>query len=204
MIFENRFKKIPSAIVLVFAINITISCGGGLAHFEKLFQMQDQVEDSLSSWIRHFALYPESYRAISFSEFSPTISTIKGVPVPESEVYIIKHQHEILDIDSNLQVFSGYFLLNYQFDVTLIEINRSQSLGGAFPPRTEVWMEKFGRPLTASDSIAFLEKQQALYKKTTDMIKEAKESGKLKDIDDQEIINHLDELIRESESRKGN
>jgi hypothetical protein len=112
-----------------------------------------KVENGVSDWIQNHAKYPDSYKSISFSEFSESASKRHDTKIPGSEKYVIKHTHEILDRDSNLVTFSGYFILENDFDINIIEKERSNSIGGAFPPQTEVWINQFGRKLNTQDSL---------------------------------------------------
>jgi len=148
------------------------------------------AQKGVIEWIKKHALYPASYESISFSEFSQSHSSRSGEKIPGSENYLIKHTHKTLDKDSNLMTFSGYFILENDFDVNIIEVNRSNSFGGAFPPKTEIWMSQFGRALNADDSLELEKLNNEKLKELVKSMKEGLESGDLK-TDNPEVLENL-------------
>ena len=119
----------------------------------------EKCQKEVSAWIKDYALYPKSYESISFAAYSELVSEQEGVEIPESEIYVLKHVHKMLDKDSIMDTFTGYFILAHDYSVNIIETNRSKSTGRAFPPRVEVWMDQFGRPQTAEDCIDIEQKE---------------------------------------------
>ena len=177
-------------IYLILLLTIT-GCINVLSPEEKQ-QYQERytnAQTGISDWIKKRALYPDSYESISFSEFSESVSKRHGEKILGSEKYVIKHTHKILDKDSNLITFSGYFILENNFEVNIIEVERSNSIGGAFPPQTQVWSDQFGRPLNAQDSLELDHKQQEVMDK---FIKDTK--GNL-ETESQNDMNKLKDLI---------
>ena len=48
--------------------------------------------------------------------------------------------------------FSGYFLLDNDFRVSIIEVNGMHAIGVGTYPEWEAWTDLFGRTMTAEDS----------------------------------------------------
>jgi hypothetical protein len=151
---------------------------------------QAKTEEGVKSWIKKYALYPDSYKPLSFEEYTESYTSRSGEKVPGTENYIIKHTHQILDKDSNLATFSGYFFLDQDYSVNLIEVERSSALGGGFPPETRIWTSRFGRPLTVTDSVEFKEKALKKNKETLLWLKEALEHSEVY-TDDPEAVEDL-------------
>ncbi len=171
-----NLRKSTKRLLVYVSLLIIFSCGGQLTEEEKKeFEAANKnVEIEVSDWIKNHAQYPNSYKSVSYSEFSQSVAKRNDEKIPGSEKYVIKHSHNILDKDSNLVTFSGYFILENEFDVNIIELERSNLMGGAFPPQTEIWTEQFGRSLNTQDSLDFLMKKQRvkdkLYKEFIDKL----------------------------------
>lgn len=188
--------------LLIFFTLLTLFSCGFLMTEEKQKEFDEtykKAQTGVSDWIKKNAIYPDSYESISFSEFSQSHRSIKGEKIPESENYVIKHTHKAFNKDSNLVTFSGYFILENDFDVNIIEIERSNSVSGAFPPRTQVWTDQFGRPLNAQDSLEFNKKQQEAKDKLIKEVREGLEKGDF-EAENPEDINKLKNLIDTFES----
>ena len=187
-------KKLYTYIILL----TIISCWQELSQ-EKIefLTNQENAKNQVSNWIKNHAKYPESYEPISFSEFGEFTTMRKNKEVPNSKTFIIKHTHKILNIDSTLETFSGYFILNNDFQVNIIEVERSKSIGGAIPPLTKIWMDKFGIKLSAKDSIEQEKTRKEETNKIIQNLKEDLENGELEPIypfDKEQIKNLLDTI----------
>lgn len=144
---------------------------------QKSNEIKKEIEGSISSWIKKYALYPESYQSISFDEFSTSITQNKEGKIPNSEVYVIKHTHKILDKDSITKEFSGFFILNHALKITNIEVERSNSLGGGSNLDWNVWLSKFGKTLSREDSVEFKNYEKSQIKKLFKELKSGLENG---------------------------
>jgi len=190
-------------LLALLTLLTAVSCGHQVSEEDqKKFQATFRnITEGVSGWITKHALYPESYEPISFSEFSQSGSIRHGEKIPGSEKYVIRHEHKILDKDSNLVTFSGYFILENDFDVNIIEVERSNSIGGAFPPQTQVWMEQFGRPLHAQDSLELDQKQKVVMDKFVKEMKDGLNKGDL-ETENPEDLDKLKSLIDTLEKKK--
>jgi len=157
-------------------------------------------QESVTNWIKYNALYPESYKSVSFSEYSESISYRFGAPIQGTTNYFLRHVHEILDKDSVVKTFSGYFILEDNYSVNIIETQKSNSLGGAFPPRVNIWLEKFGRPRTEQDSIDLAQKEKETIGRIINDLKKAKEEGNLYPKD----AGAVDKIIKQLDTLKQN
>ncbi len=167
---------------------------------EDVPEYQDQINKAktgVSNWIQKFALYPDSYEPISFSEYAESYTSDDGKKVPNSDNYIIKHSHRIRNKDSNMVIYTGYFLMEYDYFISIIETERSKATGKAFPPKTEIWMNDFGRPLNKQDSLELEVRHKQVY---DNFINEMKDGLKEGDIytedpkDTEKLRNLLDTL----------
>lgn len=188
-------KKTTKTLITYLILMAVPGCGHRLTQEEqkKFENAYNNVQSGVSDWIKKYAMYPGSYQAISFGEFSQSVSKRHNKVIPNTERYIIKHTHNILDKDSNLTTFSGYFILEHDFDVNIIELERSKSMGGAFPPITQVWTDKFGRPLNAKDSLEFEKKQQQVNERFLKEMKDGLAKGDIytEDANDMEKLKNL-------------
>ena len=141
-------------ILLILLLFVT-SCEERIPDDEKKLYQQsmNKAQESVTGWIKNNALYPGSYESLSFTAFTATYSKKKDAIIPGSEKYVIRHRHRLLDKDSSLVVFTGYFILDHNFSVKRIETTRSNSTGGDAPPQTRVWTDLFGRPENRVDSL---------------------------------------------------
>ncbi len=183
-------------LLTLFTLLTLFGCGILVSEEEQkeFDKTHKKVQKGVSDWIKKYAIYPDSYESISFSEFSQSHSSINGEKIPGSESYVIKHTHKAFNKDSNLVTFSGYFILENDFEVNIIEIKRSNSVSGAFPPRTQIWTDQFGRPLNAQDSLEFNKKQQEVKAKLIKDLREGLEKGNF-EAENPEDINNLNNLM---------
>ncbi len=139
----------------------------------KLFQNNfNNTQSAVTKWIKEHAMYPESYYSVSFEEYSESWEKNGSVKVPNSECYKIKHSHKLLNKDSILETFDGYFIMDNNFVMNTIEIEKSNSFCGAFPPEIRVWTDKFERLLNSQDSMEMKEYEKAKTKRILQDVKE--------------------------------
>ncbi|MBO0358001.1 hypothetical protein J0X19_08600 [Hymenobacter sp. BT186] len=185
-----------STILIILLIN---SCKHRLTSEEDK-HYQDNIRKSqkgISDWIKNNALYPNSYKPISFSKYSESYTAENDAKIPNTEIYVLKHIHNILDKDSNLTTFSGYFILEHDYSVNIIETTRSNSVGGAFPPETQIWMNKFGRTMTHQDTLELRQKYKDNYERNIKELKHELDEGTVSSegsINANELKNILDTL----------
>ena len=139
-------------------------------------------------------MYPKSYESISFSEFSQSYNSRNGDKIPDSDNYVIKHTHKLLNKDSVMETFSGYFILENDFDVNIIEIERSNSIGGAFPSQTHIWINNFGRPINNQDSLHLGKKGDQFKERIIKEIKTAIDEDNITSGNVEELQNIIDSL----------
>ncbi len=167
-------------LIFFFLLINSFSCGYNILTDEEIIknnEIKKEVEESISSWIIKYALYPKSYQSISFEEFTTSIEQNKDGKIPNSEVYVMKHIHKILDKDSITKEFSGYFILNNSFKITSIENERSNSSGGGSTFDWNVWLSKFGKTLNHEDSVEFKNYEKSQIKKLFKDLKSRLENG---------------------------
>ncbi|WMJ71999.1 hypothetical protein RCC89_02255 [Cytophagaceae bacterium ABcell3] len=175
------------SIIFIALLLINTSCISFLSEEEikELEEKQEKAENSVKQWIQKYALYPKSYEEIAFDHFQEGYTSRKGKKVPDSETYVIWHKHKLLTRDSIPSTFSGYFLMENDFYITLIEEKRSNAIAGGFPPKVNDWMEKLGRELNYNDTLELNQRQQIVTEKSRMEIKRI-----IENIDTYEIINN--------------
>ena len=186
--------------LLTLLVILTLStCSHRLSHEEQLQYdaRYTKAQNAVSNWIKKHALYPNSYESVAFSEYSESVGTRNDEKNPNTENYVIKHTHKILDKDSNLTTFSGYFILEYNYSVNIIETVRSNSIVGSYPPQTQVWTDKYGRLPNRQDSIDLDKQQEQVTDKILNDLKSGLKKGDIytedpKDMD--KLKNLLDTL----------
>ncbi|MFN6943310.1 MAG: hypothetical protein ACK4ND_00070 [Cytophagaceae bacterium] len=178
--------------LLTLLIILTLSsCGNRQERYEK-------AQNAVSGWIKKYALYPDSYEPVSFGEYSESVSKRHNKKIPNSENYIIKHTHRILDKDSNLTTFSGYFFLEHDYYVSMIETEPGNSISGPFPPRTQVWTDYYRRPMNRQDSIELNQRRERVKKKLINQLKNDLKTGTVH-TDDPEGLEMIKELLEQHE-----
>ena len=144
-------KKLSATLLIFF-----ISCHGHRMTNEEIEAWnlrQKKCEQAVTHWIKLHALYPETYQSLGFNEYSESCNDDNGKKVDNSENYIIFHTHSIKNINGDTVTFSGYFKLEYDYFVDIIDTSKTNSVGGAYPPQTEVWLRQFGKATTTDDSL---------------------------------------------------
>ncbi|SFQ01062.1 hypothetical protein [Hymenobacter arizonensis] len=182
--------------LLVFFLLALCSCDRGLSLAEEKHYQTNQAKakEAVSTWIRNNAIHPGSYEPLAFSDYSESFTTVSyGQKETGSETYKIKHTHYILGKDSVQSHFSGYFILLSDFSVNVIEQNDTNSLGGEFPPQTQIWSSRFGNVLSKKDSLYYAKKQKEVTRNLITELEQGLESGNLhtEDPKDATILKNL-------------
>ncbi len=175
---------------IIFILFIFCSCGHIMSE-EEIKQYDDRkskTQTAVSNWIKKHALYPKSYMANSFSEYSESFTQAKDGKIPNSENYVIKHEHRILDKDSNWATFSGYFILEYDYSISLIETQRSHGMGGGSVQEVQIWTNRFGRPTNKQDSIEQELHSKRAANKFINEMKSGLEKGTLYTEDEKDLV----------------
>lgn len=169
-------------IVLLLIFISLSSCQSYLsAEQEKEYEKRNvAAQKAVTDWIKKYAKYPDSYEAVSFSDYSESFTSVNEKRIPESDSYVIKHSHKMLNKDSVLSTFSGYFIMEYDYFVSIIEKERSSATGKVFPPKTQVWMDVFGREANKQDSLEYKERYAKVTGKLVNELTKGLESGRLK------------------------
>jgi hypothetical protein len=186
-------KKILWMMVLIS------SCWPSTEEHKHFLDNRDKTQKAVSAWIKDHALYPESYKSISFDEYSESYTDRNGVKKKGSECYSILHTHEILDKDSILKSFTGYFVLDNEFIVNRIEEQKSNISGTSFPPKTEIWINRFGRTANHQDTVLFHQLQKKFTSRFVNELKEGIDQGSIytkEGIDMKEMEALIDSLER--------
>jgi hypothetical protein len=174
-IFKRQTDTMKNLTVIL--MTILISCSGHIMtqqDKDDFIKREKKCEDAVTSWIKKNAVYPDSYMSLGFKEYSEGSKLNGDEKIPNSERYSIFHTHKIKDINGETVTFSVYFKLEHDYFVDIIEIENSNSIGGAYPPETEIWLDKFGRPMTTKDSTELNERQLQYANKTLNELKNMK------------------------------
>ena len=131
-----------------------------------------KVQQAVADWIKKNAMYPGSYKPVSFEgHFDSTVDS-DDVPAGQPQYFSVMHTHKIRDRDSVMQVFNAYFLVESDYSVSWIDTLRTRFFtGGAFPPKTQIWMDRFGREMSSQEQFQLNVEQQNL---VNDAIEDAK------------------------------
>lgn len=141
------------AAVLLIAF---LLCGCG--HIVTAEEMKKRDADmamcrtAIKEWILAHAVHPESYQPVTFDEFSTGLTLNGASPVPGSETFTLHHTHRMLTNKGDTASYSGYFLLDNEFRVGIIESNRTNANEAGTYPEWQAWTDRFGRPMTGLDS----------------------------------------------------
>ena len=101
---------------------------------------QKDIEAAVKSWILKYAKYPQSYKPESWSQYDYGVTVSKGKKVLGEDNYSIRHKHTLRNKDSVLTEFEAYFIVENNLEVNVIEMERSRSIGGSYPPKIKIWM----------------------------------------------------------------
>lgn len=140
---------------IVFVLTIVLSsCGHRMSKKETddYSARKKLCEEAVARFIKNYAAYPESYVPIDYTEYRESETVNNDGKVPNSEKFSIKHSHKIKARNGDTCVFSGYFKLEHDYFVDIIEDTLSNSIGSAYPPILNAWLDKFGRQLNFQDS----------------------------------------------------
>ena len=113
---------------------------------------------AVQDWITAHAEHPHTYEALSFGEAQVLSRYRNNTADTAKESYVLKHTHRMRSIEGDTTTFSGYFVLDNDLNVVVVETHRSGSLGGGSVPDWKDWTDIFGRPMTAADTTAFQER----------------------------------------------
>lgn len=161
--------------------------------FKDSEERRENTEKAVSEWIKKYAKFPDSYEPLSFSDYEESYSSNDKGKIPNSENYKIRHSHKILTKDSVLETYTGYFILEYDYFVSAIENKKSNMIGGAFPPKTEIWTERYGRDLNSIDSLELKKREELQTQKVFNELKEALEKGDVQydNLEDEELLKKI-------------
>jgi hypothetical protein len=186
--------------MLVFLCNCNTSISTEeYAAYEKRVKIAEQA---VSKWIKDNAQYPDSYESLSFTDYQESYTLDGNERVPDSDNYVIYHSHRILNKDSVMKTFSGYFLMEYDYFVSIIELERSNSVSGGSEPRTQVWLNDFGRAYTKEDSLLIEKRSDREVKKIMKELKDGLESGDMETDNPEEakkLLKFLDSAVDKKE-----
>ncbi len=136
---------------------LIVGCGHRLTSEEaaKANEQFAQCQEAVKQWVKTHAMYPDSYSSISFDEYATGRKLNGDEPVPNSETYEIRHTHRLRSVSGDTTTYSGYFVLDNEFNVGIVETHRSGAISAGSKPDWKVWTDLFGRPMTAEDTAAF-------------------------------------------------
>lgn len=191
--------KLFSTLLLLFLF----ACSNRMSEQEakEYIERKKKAEFTVMNWIKEHAYYPESYLPQSFSNYTESHTENSGSPEPYTENYVIHHTHQILDKDSILQTFSGYFMIEYDYTVSMIEKERSNSISAGSELNLGIWMEQFGGLDQKRDSIEKQHQYEMKEKKFINEIKSGYERGVL-ETENPEDLEYLVRLVDSLEKSK--
>lgn len=184
---------------ILWVLLLISSCWSSSEDHKHFLDNRDKTQKAVSAWIKDHALYPGSYKSISFDEYSESYNEINGVKKKGSECYSILHTHEILDKDSILKQFTGYFVVDNEFILNRVEEQKSNISGTSFPPKTEIWINRFGRPANHQDTVLFHQLQKKFTSRFVNELKDGIDKGSIytkEGIDIKELEALIDSLER--------
>lgn len=119
---------------------------------KKEFEKDSNVTKAIEVYIQKYAKYPETYRSISFSDFTVRKTIGTGNPNRDKITgYTIRHKYSLKDKSENTFEIEHYFKLNEKFDITMIEEELSGTHFEMPPVTLSDWSEKFGRKLKKNE-----------------------------------------------------
>lgn len=160
-------------------LSLIVGCGQRLSPEEtaKAKEQFANCQEAVKQWIVAHAMYPESYSSISFDEYA-TGRTLNGdEPIPNSETYEIRHTHRLRSVTGDTTTYTGYFVLDNEFNVGIVETHRSAAISIGSEPDWKDWTDLFGRPTTAEDTAAFQERAKKSFREELERVRERMEDG---------------------------
>jgi hypothetical protein len=103
------------------------------------------VKEKVSSFIKDYALYPDTYKPIGFPFFS-TGKDSKGLLD-----YSIRHEYQIKNKKNKLVQITSQFVLAPNLSINIIAQDSTAYIS-SFPPMLSEWLESYGRKLNHKDS----------------------------------------------------
>jgi len=136
-----------------------------------------KCQEAVKHWITTHAMYSESYSPISFDAFGTGRKLNGDEPIPNSETYELRHNHRLRSLKGDTATYSGYFVLDYAFNVGIVETNRSAANSAGSQPDWKDWTDLFGRPMTSKDTAAFQERAKKSFREELERVREHMEDG---------------------------
>jgi hypothetical protein len=110
------------------------------------FSKKSEIENIVSTFIRQYSTYPNTYKPISFPLFSMSSSDGASTEFKTHHDYQIKNNEGV-----NVRVVNA-FVLDKNLKINVIEKD-STSYSYSYPPKLGYWLNEFGRRLGKSDSL---------------------------------------------------
>lgn len=105
-----------------------------------------EIESRVSSFIKSYSSYPETYKPISFPYFS------MGSDNTGLTNFNIRHEYQIKNNNGRIVTVTSAFVLDPKLAINVIEQD-SSSFISTYPPMLEGWFKDYGRPLNPIDSV---------------------------------------------------
>lgn len=110
---------------------------GSVIEEHKLSGKKKNIEVSVKDFIKTHSQFPDSYQPISFDKFT-------WIGDGDDISFEIQHTYKLKQRNGKEIQAANYFILDKNFRVMLIEVNRSTTTK-VDPPQIEEWMLKFGK-----------------------------------------------------------
>jgi hypothetical protein len=104
------------------------------------------IETKVSLFIKEYALYPDTYKSISFPYFS------MGSDETGLTDFTITHEYQIKNTQGKSIRVTSAFVLDPKLNINVIEQD-STSYISSYPPKLGDWLKNYGRPLNHDDSV---------------------------------------------------
>lgn len=103
-----------------------------------------EIEKKISSFIKKYSKYPQTYKPISFLSFSI------GSQSDGSYTFNTRHKYEINNNKGLKEKIISAFVFDSALNIQAIEKDSSLIIS-AQPPKIEDWLKKYGRKITEKD-----------------------------------------------------
>ncbi len=133
---------------------------------KKMEKDEQKTREIVQDWIKKYAMYPETYKAINFTNYQVSCEC-KGVVMPKCKncAYSCRHQFQLKNREGNPEEFAAYFTANDLRYVVMIEETRGNTTS-VWPPETELFMTRFGRELTQQDKTEMLKTSEIIMERS--------------------------------------
>jgi hypothetical protein len=74
-------------------------------------------------------------------------------------------------LSGDTTTYSGYFILDNEFNVGIVETHRSAAISAGSEPDWKDWTDLFGRPMTAEDTAAFQERVNKSFREELERVR---------------------------------